>query len=406
MAKAGKSFSILIVMALVLSLGLMAVLWGSAEQVNAGDFHVTTAAEFETALNTAAINGEDDTIYVAAGTCEGNFSYAPQDGKSLIIRSEPGTTAQDIVLDGGGADTVLRLWGSSEGGSVSIEGLTIQNGSESGLRVYCQDGSLDITLNQVVIQNNINEYMGGGISLRTCENGSANMRIWDSVIRYNQAPGNVMGRYGKGGGTYAHSDGGSSSIDLLIVNSLIYENQARATGGGIDVSASEVGDNNMSRAVVINSTITGNISNMHDTGYYPGGGIRVYAYGGNGTIASLDLYNTIVYGNTSLSGEAGQDLCVGEDEPGDTTVNAYYSDIGDVVTDPGTYNPVNVLNADPAFVDPAFVDPANDDYHLTAASPCTDAGTTAVPDPPGLPAADIKGNPRVLGAAPDMGAYE
>ena len=82
-------------------------------------------------------------------------------------------------------------------------------------------------------------------------------------------------------------------------------------------------------------------------------------------------------------------------------MNAHYSDIGDVLADEGTYNADNVLNADPAFVNLAI-----DDYHLGPTSPCIDAGTINVPNPPGLPATDIEGNPRVSGAAPDMGAYE
>ena len=402
MVKAGKSLSVIMVLGLTLPLGMAAVLWWSAEEVSAADFHVTTAAEFQAALSDARNNGEDDTIYLAAGTYQENFTYSPQDDKSLTIKGEPGTTAEDVILDGGGDGKVLRLYCSSDSASVNIEGLTIQNGSESGLYVWCLDGkNLDITLKHAVIQNNTHWHNGGGICLETWENAAINMEIWDSIVRYNQAPGNGEGRLGRGGGIAAHSVYGNSTIELLIVNSLIYKNQANWTGGGIEVSASEVGDNNITRAVVINSTITGNVSDMHDTGYDPGGGIRVWAYSGNGAIASLDLYNSIVYGNTSLGGEPGQDLYVGESEPGNAAVSANHSDIGDVLPAPDTYSPVNVISADPV-----FVDPATDDYHLAASSPCIDTGTAAVPDPPGLPAEDIEGAARVLGPLPDMGAYE
>ncbi len=405
MDKAGKSFSVAVTVALALSLGITAGLL--PQPVNAAEFHVDTAAEFQAALDAAENNGEDDVIYLAAGTYQGNFAYAALDAKSLTVGGEAGTTAQDVILDGGGNGTVLALNGSSEGGSVTVEGLTIQNGSGKGygngggLVVDLSNQSLNVTLRDVVIQNNSNEYRGGGIYLRTRGNGAINVEIWDSVIRYNQSPGYAEGGQGRGGGICATSRGGNSSIDLLIANSLIYKNQANWTGGGIEANAWEVGDNNVTRAMVINSTITGNVSNMHGSSWAPGAGIFVCAYGGNGAIASLDLYNTILYGNTSLGGEPGQDLRVGETEPGNATVNAYNCDIGDVVADPDTYDPVNVINADPA-----FVDSASDDYHLADGSPCIDTGTTAVPDPPGLPATDIEGNPRVLGAAPDMGAYE
>jgi hypothetical protein len=53
--------------------------------------------------------------------------------------------------------------------------------------------------------------------------------------------------------------------------------------------------------------------------------------------------------------------------------------------------------------DPKFVNPAGGDYHLQSTSPCINTGTASAP---GLPATDMDGLPRVMGSAPDMGAYE
>ena len=52
-------------------------------------------------------------------------------------------------------------------------------------------------------------------------------------------------------------------------------------------------------------------------------------------------------------------------------------------------------------VEPLFVSPT--DLHLGAGSPAVDAGAGAPPD---LPATDLDGNPRVVGAAVDLGVYE
>ena len=71
------------------------------EYANAAEFHVTTALELETALETARDNGVDDAIYLAAGTYVDNFYFSPLDGKSLLLQGELGTTAQDVILDGG-----------------------------------------------------------------------------------------------------------------------------------------------------------------------------------------------------------------------------------------------------------------------------------------------------------------
>ena len=50
---------------------------------------------------------------------------------------------------------------------------------------------------------------------------------------------------------------------------------------------------------------------------------------------------------------------------------------------------------------PLFVDAENRNYHEAAGSPTTDAGIAGELGP-----LDLDGNPRILGAAPDMGAYE
>jgi hypothetical protein len=52
---------------------------------------------------------------------------------------------------------------------------------------------------------------------------------------------------------------------------------------------------------------------------------------------------------------------------------------------------------------PLFADPGAMDLGLTAGSPCIDAGSA---DARGLPSTDFVGIPRILGGAPDMGAYE
>jgi len=53
------------------------------------------------------------------------------------------------------------------------------------------------------------------------------------------------------------------------------------------------------------------------------------------------------------------------------------------------------------YADPLFVAPANDDYHLSANSPCIDSGTNT-----NAPATDIEGTLRPQGSAVDVGAYE
>jgi len=52
---------------------------------------------------------------------------------------------------------------------------------------------------------------------------------------------------------------------------------------------------------------------------------------------------------------------------------------------------------------PQFVNAASGNYRLQSTSPCINTGSAAAPS---LPATDLDGLPRILGSAPDMGAYE
>ena len=172
---------------------------------------------------------------------------------------------------------------------------------------------------------------------------------------------------------------------------MIYSNEADREAGGIKVWAEE---NSRTRVVIINSTITGNTSNNTYSG---GGGIMVSDDNAPNTTTILELYNTIVYGNTANPG-ADLSISVGGAE---SKVDVYHSDLNDVYHLKGPFNQANNLNTDPL-----FADREGNDFRLRPTSLMIDAGTAIVPDPPGLPATDFDGDPRVSGLAPDIGADE
>jgi hypothetical protein len=115
---------------------LIGVVWiGPPSTASAAEFHVTNAAELHDALDAAESNNEDDIIYLAAGTYEGNFLYAPlvTEHKSLTITGETGTSAADIILDGQNNGITLNLYDGSEGpaAEIRIDGITVQNGNST-----------------------------------------------------------------------------------------------------------------------------------------------------------------------------------------------------------------------------------------------------------------------------------
>src|SRR5574340_985176 len=62
----------------------------------AAEFHVTNADQLHAALSTARTNGEDDTIFLAAGTYGGNFDYSNPEPKQLTLKGEEGTAAEEV----------------------------------------------------------------------------------------------------------------------------------------------------------------------------------------------------------------------------------------------------------------------------------------------------------------------
>jgi hypothetical protein len=176
-----------------------------------------------------------------------------------------------------------------------------------------------------------------------------------------------------GGGVYL----GSRKGGYIVRNNIVAKNMARGAtgseGGGI-----HMGWHYNDIMHLSGNTINGNQADK-------GGGV----YFLNGNLANV--YNNIIYGNTAIQ---GGDLFLGS--VGSNGFNNNYSNMN------GTWT----LSGENLDMDPLFVDPSNNDFHLLPASPMKDKGTMAVPFPPGLMDADFEGNPRIIGTAPDIGAYE
>ena len=98
----------------------------------AAQFPVATAQEFQTALSTAAVNGEDDTITLAAGVYKGNFNFITAEAQALTINAESGLKTGDVVLDGEAKGRVLNLNAGSVSANLTLKALAIRNGTVSG----------------------------------------------------------------------------------------------------------------------------------------------------------------------------------------------------------------------------------------------------------------------------------
>lgn len=105
--------------------GLALALLLAAGTARSEVFTATTAQELQNHLTTAAGNGQDNVINVAAGYYSGNFNYNNTDPNSysLTLQAALGTANTEITLDGGGGGRALSI--TSVGpGKTTVKGLT------------------------------------------------------------------------------------------------------------------------------------------------------------------------------------------------------------------------------------------------------------------------------------------
>ncbi|RLG62802.1 hypothetical protein DRO21_06930 [archaeon] len=346
----------------------------------AAEFHVTNATEFQNALDKAENNGEDDIIYLAAGTYKGNFEYIPLDTehKSLTITNEPGVPATQIILDGQNNYTTLRLydWSSGAEANIVINGITIQNGEspDNGGGIYAAMAYYNITITNCIVKNSTAKRYGGGIYVDTHKN----ITLENNQVYNNKTLGDPDRNLSRGGGVALITPFGNYTVR----NNIIAWNQATGNVDNVEGGGLWVGWSSRNIIYLIGNTIYGNEALNGN-----GGGLYI------SFAETAYVYNNIVYANEASS---GKDIYIHDEVTSRIAYNNDYSDVWGSWTEEGSN-----LN-----VDPQLVDPAGYDFHLKSTSPVIDKGTANVPDPPGLPSTDFEGDPRIIGAAPDIGADE
>jgi hypothetical protein len=182
-----------------------------------------------------------------------------------------------------------------------------------------------------------------------------------------------------GGAVYNHRC--SSSIE----SSLFLDNEAAGAGGAVT-------DFYQCNSAIVHCTFVGNKAAQ-------GGAVTSKRQ------SHPSISHCILWDNEA---DKGSGLYVVEDlvsGPGYSQATVEYSDIefgrSGIFVEQGC-----LLNwsAGNIAVDPQFLDPSYGDYHLSANSPCVDAGDPALTLPSG--ARDLDSLPRLSGLAPDLGAYE
>ncbi|MCB2212170.1 T9SS type A sorting domain-containing protein [bacterium] len=285
-----------------------------------------------------------DSPYILMGDAYVDFNHMLEIGPGVVVYGTPeaklqvygtllgmGTKGDGEILFS--AVDPVEPWGgillmSGAGATVDLTYTTVEYAysfdRSHGGGINCQDG--DLTLLNCTIRHNETSLDGGGIYLYNT--------TFD--ISYTRFSHNKCGRAG-GGLDFAGGDDGT-------VHHVVFDhNHAYAQGGAIYFYTS--GDNVVDHATLYNNTAEENAIDA-----------RFYGSGNSG------FTNSIIWHEPYL----GRDLFYGT--PGTLT----YSCIID--TD---YSGEGVF-----YDDPLFVNAANGDFHLTADSPCIDAGDpNSTPDP-------------------------
>jgi predicted outer membrane repeat protein len=324
------------------------------------------------------VPGEDETSGDLNLTAPTNIT----DGEIYVS----GAGANATIIDGAGLSRVFNI---DSGRQATLNGLTVRGGTASddegggilnnGI-LYLYDANVvgnlsdggggianfgQLFLVRVTIANNIAWIQGGGIDNRglldsqlSIVSGNvsddvaggiyndAQLTLLYSTLDSNSAPrGGGLGNYGTAAirnSTFSNNsatDGGGiqGQGQLTMINSTVAGNHAANNGGGLNRNESNSGAWN-----VYNSTVAYNDADSDADQNGSGGGI--YVEQSSGAVGTLNIYNTLVAGNTVQESPQPDD-CSGNGVLNTHANNLFGSTAGcPIVQVSGSYGLVNSLS--------------------------------------------------------------
>lgn len=206
----------------VILAGLLLVLLAPLSDAQAASFTVTDVSEFQAALDTAAANGEADTINVTAGTYNVSTTliYWSSENYSLTII---GAGVSLTILDGGNSRQILNLETTVDNAGLRVRGIAFHNGNS----MY--GGGLQITTNSATIavessefNGNSSSQVGGGVNAYST---TGNISVSNCSFEGNTSGDNAAG-------LFAQSEGSGTSMSLMGC-SFNNNSAARDAGGAM-----------------------------------------------------------------------------------------------------------------------------------------------------------------------------
>lgn len=313
--------------------------------------------------------------HIDGNTATSDLGYGAVGGGLLTARPYlyASTISRNAVVVNAGSATGGSTNVGSGGGLIAKYGGTLQSSTISGNRLTCNSASTTSLNTACIGAGVVNSYSSGS--------GGSNypLAVYESTISGNAATCSL-------GGALCLSGGVHSKYGLNVVQSTISGNSAQI-GAALMQKYSGAGTG----ASIYNSTIAGN------SAQYVGGGIYEYAGGGSSAPPSITLVSSIVAKNST--GGIADDIYL----RGAYTLTVSGSNDLVMAAMPNITLPAGTLSADPTLAPLANNGGPTMTMGLYPGSPALDAGSN-----PNAYPFDQRGTgfPRVVGAAPDIGAFE
>ncbi len=364
--------------------------------------------EIQSAVDAAA-NGDDvqvrPGIYASGGRPAAGLAVTNRVviDKTIAVASTDG--ALNTVIEGGGNDNPTAIRGVFMTNGASLSGFTVRYGNtmESGADEDQRGGGLFMAdTNCTAVDCTIREnsaLFGGGVCGGVCRRclltgnstqippgmmviaggGAYGTILFSCVVESNSsnwsagglAEGEAHDCVIQGNGA-TYNAGAASGARLFgcIVRNNVSASPGAISGG--EVYSTLICNNDTTQNGAVDGALLVNCTIVHNSASDKIGGAN-----------GCTLINSIVWSNTTRSTWPTPDY-----------MSCTFSN-----------SCAPSLSLDSGNIDqpPAFLDWTNEDFHLTADSPCRDAGTTSYWS---SCTTDYEGQPRWFGSAPDMGADE
>ncbi|WMI65334.1 T9SS type A sorting domain-containing protein [Aestuariibaculum sp. YM273] len=366
------------------------------------------------ALSATSLN---DDIWVAKGTytlIDVNTPISVTTNEINIVGGFAGTETTLAERDVALIHTTNATVFTGDMNGDDIEGDFTSNKTDNAERLFSVTAN-DVTFDGIIFENIYDTSAAGGVN----ENGViyipnsadiSNLKIKNSVIRYNYSNGYLLKMRKLSGGLflentklvyntsvnfgliYLQSDSTNGYVFTRWANVLVADNDTNIAA--LDILRSDWSNGNTLDAVITNSTFVNNINNSTYG--------NVITASGNASL-NLNIYNSIFWQNTINGTAATRDISNGAEANFDVVINNTIATVPNNAGTYGTFSATNITTLNPA-TDNLNLDA---DYKPTVASLyIIDQGDNAHFNVTLFGSLDLSGNDRFVNATLDLGAFE